>query len=134
MSLSAYEGGNQAVMSDYFIMANEAVPVLTKAFLGKYAGTDGDANALYRPLDQLRGLNPQLIFVGAAEFALSDSKDWARRCLEAGVAYELHVEWGQTHIWAMGSKFIEPELRRKTDERIVAWISSHVHGTGEIVH
>ncbi|PPJ59594.1 hypothetical protein CBER1_01174 [Cercospora berteroae] len=101
MSLCAYEGGNQAVMSDYFIMANEAVPMLTKAFLGKYAGTDGDANALYRPLDQLRGLNPQLIFVGAAEFALSDSKDWARRCREAGVPWLKSMLSGPTKVDAI---------------------------------
>lgn len=128
MSLSAYEGGNLAVMSDFLVAANTAVPAMAKSFLGVYAGTDPEVNPIYRPLDQIKGLNPQLIFVGAAEFALSDSKDWARRCKDAAVKCELHVEWGQMHIWAMGSSFIKPELREKTDTRMVDWMIECVRG------
>jgi acetyl esterase/lipase len=95
---------------------------MANAFLGPYKANDPDVNPLYRPIDEVKRLNPQLIFVGAAEFALSDSKDWARKCREAGVECELQVEWGQLHVWALGSKFIDPELRRRTDERIVEWM------------
>jgi acetyl esterase/lipase len=95
---------------------------MANAFLGPYKADDPDVNPLYRSIDEVKGLNPQLIFVGAAEFALSDSKDWARKCREAGVECELQVEWGQLHVWALGSKFIDPELRRRTDERIVEWM------------
>ncbi|KAK4636479.1 Esterase [Fulvia fulva] len=127
MSLSAYEGGNQAVMSDFLVAANTAVPVMANAFLGPYAATDPDVNPLCRPLEQIKNLNPQLIFVGGPEFALSDSKDWARLCREAGVKHELHVGWGQLHVWALGLKWIEPSLRRKTEERIVDWMIDCIH-------
>ena len=93
MPLSAYEGGNSAVCSDFLVSANQAVPLMANAFLGPYKADDPDVNPLYRSLDDVTGLNPQLIFVGAAEFALSDSKDWARKCREAGVECELQVEW-----------------------------------------
>lgn len=128
MSLSAYEGGNQAVMSDFLANANTAVPVMAKAFLGVYSSTDAEVNPLLQPLQRINGLNPQRVFVGAAEFALSDSKDWARRCQEAGVKCELHIEWGLMHLWALGSNFIEPALREKTDARMVDWIIEYVHG------
>lgn len=128
LSLSAYEGGNQAVMSDFLVSANTAVPVMAKAFLGTFSGTDPEVNPIYQPLGRIEGLNPQLIFVGAAEFALSDSKDWARKCKDAGIKCELHIEWGQMNIWAMGSSFIDPKLRDRADARMIDWIVECVHG------
>ncbi|KAH7064051.1 Alpha/Beta hydrolase protein [Paraphoma chrysanthemicola] len=131
MSLSAYEGGNQAVMSDFLVTANTAVPVMTNAFLGGFSGSDPEVNPLYQPTELIRSLNPQLIFVGAAEFALSDSKHWAQRCQDAGIKCELHVAWGQMHVWALGSSFIEPALRDKTDARMVEWMIECVHGKSD---
>ena len=122
MALSAYEGGNASVCSDFLVSANIGVPLMAKAFLGPYAPDDPDVNPLFRSVEEVKGLCPQLVFVGAAEFALSDSKDWARLCKRAGVECELQVEWGQLHVWALGSRWIEPELRRRTDERIVGWM------------
>ena len=128
MALNAYEGGNLAVMSDFFVVANQTVPLMAKAFLGKYSGKDAEVNPLYRSTEQIAGISPQLILVGAAEFALSDSKEWARKCRKAGVVHELVVGWGQLHVWALGSSFVDPDLRRKTDEHMIDWMISCLHG------
>lgn len=122
IALTSFEGGSHAVTSDYFTQANTAVPVLAKMFRGNYAADDPEVNPLYAQENDLKGLNPQLIFVGGAEFALYDSKQWAELCKRAEVQHELHIEWGQLHIWAMGSQWIEPGLRARTDARILDWI------------
>lgn len=126
IALSAFEGGNAAVESDYFVMANEAVPRLARLFAGSYELDSPEVSPLLRKPEELRGLCPQLILAGAAEFALSDSKAWARMCADAGVPHKLHVEWAQLHIYAMGSRFIDPHVRRRTDLQILHWIHSHV--------
>ncbi|CZT14615.1 uncharacterized protein RCC_12209 [Ramularia collo-cygni] len=123
MEMNAFQGGSHAVMSDYFVQANDAVPGLVKLFIGKdYKPTDPAVNPLYQDVKVIESLNPQLIFVGAAEFALYDSKTWASLCRKAGVKTNLQIEWGQLHIWAMGSKWIEPALRMRTDNRILDWM------------
>lgn len=65
-------------------------------------------------------------FVGVAEFALNDSKDWARKCREAGMECQLQVEWGQLHVWGFGKQVdragIEAKDRRedgRMDDAIV---------------
>ena len=126
MALSAWEGGNPAVETDYFVMANQAVPALTALFIGDYAPTSPTVNPLVLQAEDLAGLNPQLIFVGAAEFALYDSKQWAQLCRAAKVECKLNIEWGQLHIYAVGSKWIDPAVRSKTDNMIVGWIKDHV--------
>ncbi|PVH71629.1 alpha/beta-hydrolase [Cadophora sp. DSE1049] len=118
MSMRAYDGGNMAVESDFFVMANTAVPALANMFMGaKYSGTDPQVNPLYREAEEVRGLNPQLIFVGAAEFALLDAKEWATLCEKAVVA-----GWGELHVWALGSSFLDPKLRARSDEKMVEWM------------
>ncbi|KAF4996271.1 hypothetical protein FDECE_12515 [Fusarium decemcellulare] len=125
LAMSAFEGGNQAVESDYFVMANEAVPALARQFAGSYGLDSPEVNPLYRPPEDICDLNPQLILVGAAEFALYDSKAWARLCRAAGVSHKLHIEWAQLHIYAMGSRFIDPRARRGTDLQIIEWVKDH---------
>lgn len=126
MALSAWEGGNLAVETDYFVSANEAVPGLAALFIRGHASTSTDVNPLFHHAEDLTGLNPQLIFVGAAEFALSDSKKWASLCGAAGIKCSLNVEWGQLHVFALGSRWTSPAVRTKTDNMIISWIKEHV--------
>lgn len=121
-SLRVYEGGNPLVESDYVIAANTFVPMCTSIFLGGLSGTSPDTNPLYQRPEAITKLNPQLILVGAAEFALQDSKEWALLCKQANIKHEMVVEWAQMHIYAMGSKFVDPVVRRKTDDKILGWI------------
>jgi acetyl esterase/lipase len=122
MSLRAYQGGNAHVESDFLVTANNFVPIVTSMFLGGLSGTSPDVNPLFRSADEIRKLKPQLILVGGAEFALQDSKEWAALCEKANVRHELVVEWGQLHVYALGSKFVDPHVRGKTDAKIVGWI------------
>ncbi|EXJ91708.1 hypothetical protein A1O3_00258 [Capronia epimyces CBS 606.96] len=130
MSLRSFQGGNALVETDYVATANTSVPMFVRMFLGQgqsqHKGDSPDVNPLYRTPESLRYLNPQLVLVGAAEFTLQESKDWAALCLKAGVEHELVVEWGQLHVYALGSSFLDPEVRRKTDQKVVGWISRHI--------
>ncbi|KAL2834155.1 alpha/beta-hydrolase [Aspergillus pseudoustus] len=127
MTLSAWEGGNLAVETDYFVSANEAVPGLAALFIRNHAPNSRDVNPLTQRSEDLTDLNPQLIFVGAAEFALYDSKQWASLCWAAGVKCSLNVEWGQLHVYALGSKWTSPAVRTKTDNMIINWMKDHVN-------
>jgi acetyl esterase/lipase len=112
-----------AVESDYFVVANTAVPRLAKMFVGqKYTGNSPDLNPLYRDLEDVKELSPQLIIAGGAEFALGDAKSWATTCAKAEVIHELVIGWGQLHVWALGSDFIDPSLREATDQKIIGWM------------
>ncbi|KAH8807485.1 Alpha/Beta hydrolase protein [Xylogone sp. PMI_703] len=122
MSLKAYNGGNSNVLGDYFLGANEAVPQLAAMFRGSLPGTSSEVNPLYRPPHEISFLNPQLIFVGGAEFALQDSKEWAALCEKANVKHKLIVEWGHLHVYALGSDFLDPRIRSNTDTQIIGWI------------
>ncbi|KAF9781428.1 hypothetical protein IL306_014047 [Fusarium sp. DS 682] len=126
LSMTAYQGGNAAVESDYFIMANQAVPRLARFFAGDFALDSPEVNPLSRQPEEIHGLSPQLILVGAAEFALYDSKAWAQLCGAAKVHRQLHIEWGQLHIYAMGSRWIDPTIRKQTDLKIIGWITEHL--------
>ncbi|RFU29303.1 hypothetical protein B7463_g7036, partial [Scytalidium lignicola] len=122
LSLRAYNGGNSNVLGDYFLAANEAVPQLAAMFRGSLPGTSTEVNPLYILPDKISSLNPQLIFVGGAEFALQDSKEWAALCEKANVKHKLVVEWGQLHVYALGSRLLDPKIRTKTDALIISWI------------
>lgn len=127
MSMSAYDGGNPAVESDYFLQANSAVDGLVTLFIGPERARDSpEINPLHVAPADLQGICPQLILVGGGEFALQDSKEWAKACRTAGLEHKLVVEWGQLHIYAMGSAWVDPSVRRKTDGAIIDWIKEHV--------
>ncbi|OAL34485.1 hypothetical protein AYO20_06328 [Fonsecaea nubica] len=126
MALKAYVGGNPAVESDYFVMANKAVPALVQMFIGDRPPESPEVNPLHRQPEELSGLSPQLIFTGGAEFARYDSEQWAQMCHSAGVESKLVIEWGQLHIYAMGSQWTDPAVRRKTDGLIIEWLKNHV--------
>lgn len=114
-----------AVESDYIVSANLSVPHLANWYVGQgYANDDPDLSPLHRTPDELQGLSPQLIFAGGAEFALWDSKRWAALCKTAGVTHRLCIGWGQLHVWALGSDFIAPSLRRATDSTIISWMEN----------
>lgn len=126
MTLKAHQGGNPAVESDYFLLANSAVPGLVRLFIGDRPPESPEVNPLRHQPHELEGLSPQLIFTGGAEFARQDSEQWAELCHKAGLRYKLVIEWGQLHIYAMGSNFINPTIRHKTDDMIIEWIKDHV--------
>ena len=126
MTLKAYHGGNPAVESDYFLMANTAVPALVRMFIGDRSPESSDVNPLCCQPEEVQDLSPQLIFTGGAEFARYDSEKWAEMCQRAGLEYRLTIEWGQLHIYAMGSKFTDPAVREKTDGLIIEWIKDHI--------
>ncbi|KIW98145.1 uncharacterized protein Z519_01729 [Cladophialophora bantiana CBS 173.52] len=133
MNGKAYEGGNGAVETDYFIVANRAVPALAKLFIGDIPADSPEVNPLYHQPEALEGLSPQLILTGGAEFARYDSEKWAELCRAAGVECKLVIEWAQLHIYAVGSKFISPAVRRKTDGLIIQWIKDHVRASEKMI-
>lgn len=116
------EGGNALIETD-FVDANAIVPVLSAMFIGKNDPKHPGVNPLLNKPEDLIGLCPQLVLVGGGEFALQDSKAWAILCRAAGVKVELIVERGQPHIYAMGSKWLEPEVKKKTEDKIVQWMA-----------
>ncbi|EXJ66286.1 uncharacterized protein A1O5_10438 [Cladophialophora psammophila CBS 110553] len=126
MTLKAHRGGNPAVESDYFLMANKAVPALVQLFIGDRPPDSPDVNPLCRQPEELKDLSPQLIFTGGAEFARTDSEKWAELCQKAGVEHKLIIEWAQLHVYAVGSKFTHPAVRGKTDDMIIEWVKAHV--------
>lgn len=122
MTMRAHVGGNALVETDYVIHANQSTPVLVSQWLNGCPPDSPEANPLYRNADEIPGLNPQLILVGAGEFALRDSIDWAALCATAGVKHQLVREWGQLHIYALGSKWLAPKIRQRTEHSIIDWI------------
>lgn len=114
--------------SDYVITANTSVPKMFSLFLGGADGESPDVNPLYcdpKEIETVK-LNPQLIMVGAAEYALQDGKGWAEICKKAYIKHKLVLEWGQLHIYAMGSKWLEPGVRAQTEKTIIDWIGQCV--------
>ena len=132
MSMRNHNGGNALVETDYIITANRVCPIYVAQWLNGIPGNDPDVNPLYRSPDELRRMSPQLILVGAGEFALQDSKDFATLCGLAGVENQLVCEQGQLHIYALGSAWLAPSLRLRTDDIIIGWMKSncaHVKST-----
>jgi acetyl esterase/lipase len=83
-------------------------------------------NPLFRNIEEIKGLNRQLILVGAAEFVLHEDIAWADKCQEAGVECTIVREWGQMHIYAMGSRRVAESVRVKTDKLILDWIEESI--------
>ncbi|KAF9892983.1 hypothetical protein FE257_012394 [Aspergillus nanangensis] len=122
MSLDSFRGGNALVETDYIVGANLTVPTFTAAWLN---GTPADSplvNPLCCSAAEFQGLNPLLILVGGGEFAYQEGKDLAKLATQAGVRHHLEIEWGQMHLYALGSKWVSPAVRRKTDGMIYRWI------------
>ncbi|KAL2785973.1 alpha/beta-hydrolase [Aspergillus keveii] len=122
MSLPSFRGGNALVETDYLVGGNLTVPTFVNAWLNGEPGDSPQVNPLYCALSEFEGVNPVLILVGGGEFALQEGKDLARHLEDAGVRQHLEVEWGQMHLYALGSKWVDPEVRRKTDAMIYRWI------------
>jgi acetyl esterase/lipase len=126
MATSTYIGGSPTVETDYLVGGNIAVPWMAAQFRGSIPGDSPEVNPLYCQPSAIRGLSPQLILVGAAEFALYDSKKWNEVLTAANVKHNLVVEWGQLHIYAMGSTWVDPKVRAKTHNTIIDWIKELV--------
>lgn len=122
MATHPREGGNALMDTDYVIGANTVTPDFAKKWLNGIDPMSPDVNPLYRQPEELQGLNPQLMLVGAGEFALQEGKDWAALCKKAGIRHRLVCEWGQLHIYALGSAWLAPDVRRRTDESIMDWM------------
>lgn len=128
MATHPREGGNALMETDYVIGANTGTPAFATAWLNGISPTDPDVNPLYRRPEEIQGLSPQLILVGAGEFAIQEAKDWAKHCEKAGVRNRLVCEWGQLHIYALGSAWVAPSERRKTDMMILEWMRDCIGG------
>lgn len=121
--MCAHEGGNPIVETDYVIGANDSSPYLWKTWLNGIPPSSPDVNPLFQPIDTIRHINPQLILVGGGEFARQEGQAWARLCEKAGVRHQYMCEWGQLHNFALGSSWVDPAVRRVTDEAIVSWMT-----------
>ncbi|EME82840.1 uncharacterized protein MYCFIDRAFT_196288 [Pseudocercospora fijiensis CIRAD86] len=122
MSMRAYEGGNALVETDYLVNANQTIPIFIEQWLNGVSKTSSDVNPLYREPSELLGLNPQLILVGAGDTVLPESKDFARLCQSQSILHRLVCEWGQLHIYALGTQWVDPKVRHKTDGYILDWM------------
>jgi acetyl esterase/lipase len=122
MATHPREGGNALMDTDYVVGANTVTSTFAKKWLNGISPTSPEANPIYRKPEEFNELNPQLILVGAGEFALQEAKDWAAQCSKGGVQHEIICEWGQLHIYALGSAWITPSVRERTDQSIIAWI------------
>ncbi|KAL4889494.1 alpha/beta-hydrolase [Aspergillus ambiguus] len=122
MSLESFQGGNALVQTDYVVGANSAVPEMAAAWLNGIPGTSPQVNPLFCSPTDFKNLCPQLILVGGGEFALQEAKSLATMCRNAGVRHHLEVEWGQMHLYALGSRWVSREVRLKTDRLIYWWI------------
>lgn len=110
--------------TDFVVKANSNVAQLAKIFLNGIPSTSPEVNPIYRTPDELKFLPPTLILAGGAEFALQEAKDFGAQLNAAGVKCELRIEWGQMHIYALGSAFIDPKVREWTDMKILDWVSA----------
>lgn len=125
-TMPAHEGGNALTETDYLVAANKNAPESWRKWLGGISATSADVNPLYRKPSEIAGLCPQLILVGAAEFAMQEGKDWRRLCEAAGVENSLVCERGQMHIYSLGSSWLSEDVRRRTDAAIFGWIRDHI--------
>lgn len=121
-SLRDFKQGSPLVETCYVVTANASVPFMFNLFRGTYAGDDPGVNPLYRKPQEIMHMAPQLILTGGAETALEDGKDWADLCEQAGIKHQFHIEPGQLHIYAMGSAWLDPLIRKKTDDMIIGWM------------
>ncbi|KIW78550.1 hypothetical protein Z517_08388 [Fonsecaea pedrosoi CBS 271.37] len=124
LALDAFRGGNASVETDYVVTGNTILPLFTDMFLRGTGlkGSDAEINPLRRKPSELKGLHRQLIFVGSAEVVTQEGKRWADVCEAADIEHKLVIEPGQLHVYAMGSSWIDPGVRNKTDDIIVDWI------------
>ncbi len=74
----------------------------------KYLGEAGTSDLLASPLfGDLQGLPPLLIQVGTDERLLDDSKQYARRAMQAGVSVELEIWEGMHHVFQLDVAHLE---------------------------
>lgn len=123
MALGSFEGGNALVETDYIITANQGVPLFAKRWIGDIDGSSPQVNPLYCDPAQFHGLPPQLILVGGGDFVLPECRELARLFTTAGLRHKMVVEWGEFHLYALGSKWIHPRTRSKTDALIFSWLA-----------
>ncbi|KAJ5707659.1 hypothetical protein N7488_007460 [Penicillium malachiteum] len=127
MSTHPRDGGNALMETDYVVGANTTTPHSAMKWLNGISPTDPDVIPIHRKPEELKGLKPQLILVGGGEFALQEARDWASLCRKADIQHEIVCEWGQLHIYALGSAWIAPSVREKTDRSIVTWIKKSIN-------
>jgi acetyl esterase/lipase len=131
MSSHPRDGGNALMETDYVIGANTVTPAFAAKWLNGIPAISPKVNPLYVPPEELHALNPQLILVGGGEFALQEAKDWASLCKRSGVKQQIVCEWGELHIYALGSSWIEPAVRQRTDASIIGWMKKCLVDAGK---
>lgn len=122
MSLKSFQGGTPFVETDYLVNINTTVPYFAQKWIGEVDAKSPEVNPLYCQDDDLARLPPVRIFVGGGDFVLPECHDLVARFESAGVRFEMTIEWGQFHLYALGSPWIEPKVRNRTDALILDWI------------
>jgi len=123
MALRSFEGGNALVETDYIITANTGVPLFATRWIRDIDGASHEVNPLYCKSSDFHGLPPQLILVGGGDFVLPECRELSQRFTEAGLRHKMVVEWGEFHLYALGSKWVDPRTRAKTEATIFGWIA-----------
>jgi acetyl esterase/lipase len=82
------------------------------AMLGGVSGASVSAYASPALADDLSGLPPTYIHVGALDLFLEESLDYARRLTRAGVSVEMHVWPGAYHAFQAIDAHVSREARR----------------------
>lgn len=127
MSLRSFGGGSAYVETDYIITLNEGVPLFAKRWIGDLSGDSPAVNPLYCSTSDFQNLPPQLIFAGGGDFVLPECRELVQLFSKAGLRHNLVVEWGQLHLYGLGSEWIEPSVRSRTDAIMFDWIVQAVN-------
>lgn len=130
MALRSFDGGNALVETDYVVTANHGVPLFAKRWIGEIDGTSPEVNPLYCKPSDFDGIPPQLILVGGGDFVLPECRELCRLFREANLQHEMVVEWGEFHLYALGSRWIHPTTRAKTDAIFFRWLTEALKITG----
>lgn len=122
MALKSFDGGSAFVETDYIITANEGVPLFARRWIGDISGKSPEVNPLYHEPFKFSELSPQLVLVGGGDFVLPECRELIQIFKTAGLSHRFVVEWGQIHLYALGSTWITPEVRSRTDSIIFNWV------------
>lgn len=79
-----------------FLLTRQNLAEYAAAYLGGHQGQEARASPVY---GELRGLPPLQLHVGDAEILRDDAVRYAERAQAAGVAAEVHVWEGMTHVF-----------------------------------
>jgi acetyl esterase/lipase len=95
------------------LLTPEGVGHAATAYLGGHPATDPLVSPLH---GDPHGLPPMAVHVGTRDLLLDQTRQWERRCREAGVAITVREQPGAIHGYVTGVALL-PEARRAADEQ-----------------